>query len=139
MNCPDCKQTLIPYNTLVNSKVPIRYWICPQCKDNTNGYPRLWTEDALKRQPIKSQQKGRNKMKVICSNAGGKECQDCIHNEPHEDKGFKCSEKTTYCPSAIDGGAGDKVQCHKMSQFPDSALVTGHRDERIKGKEKDND
>ena len=43
-------------------------------------------------------------IKVICSNAGGKECQDCMHNNPHAMHSYY----------AIDGGEGDKVACYPV-------------------------
>jgi len=63
-------------------------------------------------------------IKVICSNAGGKECQDCMHNNPHALHSYyddntiastaACTLKKDYCPYAIDGGEGDKVACYPV-------------------------
>ncbi len=54
-------------------------------------------------------------MKVICSNAGGNECQDCKHNKPHDaiiekDKAIHAG----FCVCAINGGGGDRVQCYSV-------------------------
>ena len=61
-----------------------------------------------------------NNKQVICSNHGGSECKQCIHNTPHSPKAINplcprsCVQKFSYCTCAIDGGQGGQVQCFEV-------------------------
>ena len=51
--------------------------------------------------------------KVICDHRGGRECDTCSHNKPHEPNG--CDKCQQYCPFAIDGGGGDGAKCYPVA------------------------